>query len=470
MSKQNKLVEFYKKLLEMLDLAIDEKGQIFVKGSQLTPLTINKVPVFLPTQENIRTAVTTENNKIKVVKVLFNPINEDPIKGTSSSLTRLKEIIELKLLGVFYQIGESLLYLMSDTDRDVTTDIKLISFAALLGRYKSPGMKTPVDEKTIDNWVKLYAKILQDNYQTHAYDKIFIKNGGKIGDVKYNKISILSFPFLEELIKINPNKDKFLGMKIRKKDQHDFTSIYEFVYGESVEKLDEGFQFGSMNNVAPTFITLMEIYEFFFNKVKPIITSILKQDPEDDVVEKLTLHPLPIPTNNLADFIEDIKNVVTTIPREDELTKGQQVNRITASRTLNINNRTTTNNTQTENSGGDFWSRMREKMGLPPRTNTSQPVSVGYEYPETPRPVGYVGQPNYGIGGARGVPVNAGYNNGYGTPVQTSPIRTPRVRMGSPRPVATNTAGNSGFVRVGSRAPITNNTPVTGGYRPRGFR
>ena len=461
-NKQDKLIKFYKELLEMLDMVVDENGQVFVKGSQLTPLTINKVPVFLPTQENIRTAVDVSNGTIKVSKVLFNPINEDPIKGTSSSLSRLREIIELKMLGVFYQLGESLFYLISDTKRDVTTDVKLVTFAALLGRYKSPGMKSQVDEKTIENWVKLYEVILKEYKQAFIYNKLMIKNGGKVNDVKYNKITILSFPFLEELTNINPNKEKFMGVKIRKKDKHDFLSLYEFVYEESVEKLDEGFMFGSINEIAPAFISLMEAYDFFYKKVKPIITSIIKHDPEEDVIEKLTIKPLPVDIANLSDFVEEVASTVRTIPREDELTKKSTVNKITPPNTTQTITKQPVNQpTQQSNNGGDFWSRMREKFGL---DNRPKPVGINGNVYNNPTPVTNtysrpVGVSNTGMG--YGKPVAS---TGFGGRVNTVSNFGSRVRM--PRPVSTGS--NPGFVKVGSRTPVT--TTRTRTYVPRGFR
>ena len=469
MSKQDKLLKFYKELLEMLDMFVDENGQIFVKGSQLTPLTINKVPVFLPTQENIRTAVEVDDKGIKIKKVLFNPIYEDPIKGTSSSLNRLREIIELKMLGVFYQVGESLFHLISDTEKDVTTDVKLITFAALLGRYKSPGMKSQVDEKTLENWVKLYEVILKEYTQAFIYNKLMIKNGGKIKDVKYNKITILSFPFLEELLEINPNKEKFMGVRIRKKDQHDYISLYEFIYEEDAKKLDEGFMFGSINEISPAFISLMEAYDFFYKKIKPVIASILKHDPEEDVVEKLTIKPLPIDVANLADFIEEVASTVRTIPREDELTNKSTVNKITRPNTTQTTTKQPVNQqaqTTQQSNSGDFWSRMREKFGI---SNNPKPVGVNTNTYHNPTPVGNAYIRPVGVGN-----VGVGYNRGFGRPsvtsgfgdrVNTTPISRTTPRITRPTPLVTS---NSGFVKVGSRAPVTSTT--SRGYVPRGFR
>ena len=352
----NDLVRFYKELLEALDLKISRDGKIFITtGDKERPLTINGLPVVLPTDENTRTAVEIVNGVPTPVKVIFNPLDEDAIKGENESLKKLRQIIELKFNGIFYQIGESLFNILYNTDKEIN-NMEIARFATLLNRHKAPGLKHPIDEKLITNWIKLYKEILTSHYDTHAYIKIFTKRGGKINNIKYNRINTIGFPFAENLYELKPNKEKFLDMKLRTKDKHAYLSLFEYIFKVDIEQILDGFKFGSLNKIAPGFHALMLVYNFVYEHMSSVVNALLDLDLEDREVEYLSLKPLPIDVSNMGDFIDTLSAVIKRVPKEDNLVQTTSVQNNPNPVTNNTSNITRPNKSNSP------WEKLKEKV------------------------------------------------------------------------------------------------------------
>ena len=442
-AKLSELNNFYKQLLEALDLKVDREGRIFIKGEKERPLTIKGLPVALPTEENIKNAVKVIDGVPTPVLVLFNPLDEDAIKGENESLKKLRQIIELKLNGVIYQLGETLFNIINDTEKEVS-NIEIARFATLLNRHKAPGLKSPIDEKTITNWIKLYKNILTEHYETHSYVKIFSKRGGKINNIKYNRINILAFPFVENLEPIKPNKEKFLDLKLRSKDKHAYLSLFEYLFNTDVETLKEGFKFGSLNKIAPGFHALMLLYNFVYEKLSPIINTLFEIGLEDREAEFLSLKPLPIDVNNLGDFIDNIAIAITKVPKENELTTAAQQPAIQQNPLGN--NTTTMTQEPTSNSP---WAKLKSKVGTSNIQRAPLPGGMGYgPSPMVSRPMGPTPITNRQIPRPVGNPM---VNNTIGPrPIGTNPMARP---MG-PRPINQGIPGQQQPVSSGYQNPF----------------
>jgi hypothetical protein len=71
--------EFYKDILEVLGLEVDSQGRIFIKsGKTRLPITIEGLPLVLPTAENIKNVIDTSGDKPELKFMLFNPAKENP--------------------------------------------------------------------------------------------------------------------------------------------------------------------------------------------------------------------------------------------------------------------------------------------------------------------------------------------------------------------------------------------------------
>jgi len=312
------LIKFYKDILEMLDLEITDEGLININiGGDVVPLHIGNLPAYLPTDDNIRNMVDVSSGSPKPNKVLFNPLQEDVIKGTNESFLTIKKVMELKLVSVAYQIGESLLGIIAN--KSEINDMSLIKFINMLNGYKAPGMKQVIDGNTVKLWVDLYSEILSN--LDYKYIKFYIKKGGKIDNVKYNRVGTITYPLYEKVTDFNIKTEKLLGYKLRNKDKFAIETLLKFMFG-SMDIKDN--QFGSFNKISPSMHTLFMLYDHTYKSLEPIINALIDHGVEDDVAKKLTIRPLPIRIEAIGDFIDNLENKIKSIPIEGEVVRRQQ--------------------------------------------------------------------------------------------------------------------------------------------------
>jgi len=438
----SELVKFYKSLLEMLGLVVDKNGQVFIKMSESNyPVSVDGLNLYLPTDDNIKTSMEIVDGEPKVVKALFNPFDESGIKGANKTFAKLKQIIELKLTGVFYQLGETLLSLIVN-ENDSSSNIGIIKFVSTVNKYKSSSKTIKIDEKSIKNWVSLYEHITSNGMRP-KYIETLIKRGNKggtIDNIKYNRIGVITFPFLEQLKPIKANKEKFLDVKLRSGDVTVFTALFEFIFGDS-DKLIDGLSFGSLNKLAPSSHVLLIMYNTIYEKLNTFLEALRDSEIDDETKEHLELKKLPIDISNLGDFIDSMEQEIKRIPKENELVSNTTVN---SAPTTNVV-RATTNATK----GGSFWDKVTEQsnpavaaaMTAPQPTVTpyGNTVTTGTYMtpPEQMNNAPMVGQPATIVGTqmattvANAMPMNSGMaiipNSGsIAQMVQSDPWETPQ--------------------------------------------
>lgn len=352
----SELIKFYKSLLEMLGLIVDNNGQVFIKMSESNyPVSVDGLNLYLPTDDNIKTSIEIVDGSPKVVKSLFNPFDESGIKGANKTFAKLKQIIELKLSGVFYQLGETLLSLIVN-ENDSSNNIGVIKFVSVVNKYKNSAKTIKIDEKSISNWANLYEHITSNGMKP-KYIETLVKRGtkgGTIDNVKYNRIGVITFPFLEELKPIKANKEKFLNVKLRSGDVVVYTALFEFLFGDS-EKLIDGLSFGSLNKLAPSSHVLLIMYNKVYEKLNTFLEALRDSEIDDDTKEHLLLNKLPIDISNLGDFIDSMEQEIKRIPKDNELTSNTVVNN-----TINVNGNATTSNT-IASKAGNFWDKVAEQ-------------------------------------------------------------------------------------------------------------
>jgi len=357
--KDTVLTKFYRGLCEMIDLVVDDNGQLFVPiADGKTPLLINKLPAFLPTDDNIATLTDVNGN---AVKSLFNPLLESTVKGGNASFNKLRTSMEVKLLGVIHYLCEALLVKLASTDTEVN-DLSLMKLSSLVSRYKSTA-KTLIDQKTVENWSHIYENIV-NKYISKKHITLVVSKGGKLNDVKYNRIGVITFPIGEELFTLPSKETTVLDVKLRNKDVHTFKSLFEFIVGD-ITNIVDGIQIGSLNRIAPSTHVLLTMYDRIYSKLENIIASVLTSDIEDDIKELIRLKPLPYNIVDLTGIINDMEQEIKRTP--SELTGSIPVS----------NTPVTTARAKADT--GSFWDRMESKSrepALPPvRSYDRQPAS-----------------------------------------------------------------------------------------------
>jgi len=310
--KDLSVVKFYKDILGLLDLEVKDNGQLFtLVNNKETLLMIGGLPAFLPTDENIKTMYNINNGTCEKIKELFNPLNENVSSATNPTFMKFRNILEYKLSNIFFYIGETLLLItMSKEEID---DLNIVKFTSLLSRYKGGASKL-IDNKTLELWSKVYENII-NKHNNKKYINTLVRKGGLIDNIRYNRVGVITFPLGEDIVKLNNKERILLDVNLRNKDVEVFKTIYEYLIGEE-NIISEGFMLGSLNKNSPSIHTLLLMYDKLYNKINPIIQSILNIGVDEDMAKMLSFPKLPYDVANLSDIIDSYETDIIKIPND----------------------------------------------------------------------------------------------------------------------------------------------------------
>jgi len=315
--KNKNLIEFYKATLASLGLSVtdDNYVKIDVGNGKLVTLTTSGKPLVLPTKEHIDSAVDMDEDSGKLVttKILYNPLNEDVIKGDSTALKKTKDIVETRLAHSFAGVCELLLTLASNKKLQTKTTMEINKFLSSLSAAQNPGIKQIVDDKTIDLWGKIYAKTLDHTTKTKLL-KLYLKKSGKYDGTKFNRLAVLTLPLLEEIQ--SADKDTgVLDIKLRNKDIKVFELLYTYIFKDIDEH--NTLNIGSNDPESPGFISLFKIYLTIGNRLNSISKSLKGVNAElyDSVHLNLKV------TLNELDQLNNYARELAVIPSELELNR-----------------------------------------------------------------------------------------------------------------------------------------------------
>lgn len=315
--KNQSLIDFYKSTIASLGLETTDDGyiKIDVGSGKLVTLTTNGKPLVLPTKDHIDTAVDVDDDTGKLVttKILYNPLNEDVIKGDSTALKKTKDIVETRLSHSFAGVCELLLTLASNKKLQTKTPMEINKFLASLSVANNPGIKQIVDDKTITLWGQLYAKTLDPTVKTKLL-KLYLKKSGTYAGTKYNRLSVLTLPLLD-IIQEADRDSGVLDIKLRNKDIKVFELLYTYIFKDVDEH--KTLSIGSNDPESPGFIALFKTYLTIGNRLNNISKSLKEINPElYDSVHlnlKVTLKEL--------DMLNDYARELAVIPSELELNR-----------------------------------------------------------------------------------------------------------------------------------------------------
>ena len=197
MADENRLIKFYRKIINMLGLIVDDDGFIKVPTSNgKSRLLMHKgLPFVLPIHKHIGTLTETdENGNSKKVKVLFNPLAEDALSGTNPSLDRMKSIIDKRLNYGYIVAIQLILALAESKNLQKDADMELTAMIANLSFIKNKNITKVVDETSIKNFEKLSTEILNHTH-TKGITHLYVKNGGSVNGTKYKRVGITYLRF-----------------------------------------------------------------------------------------------------------------------------------------------------------------------------------------------------------------------------------------------------------------------------------
>ena len=309
------LDEFYKLAIASVGYSLDEDNFLVKKTSNGTTREhYNKKQIML---YNSSTRLTSSDDII-----IFNPLEEDSIKGINPSMVKYKALLEKQLSVSFNNTAELLAMLASDLELQKKASLELNRFISDLNKLRQPNMKEIVDEK----FVKLLRNINDTSYTKSINNgSMYIKTekGKVIDGEKFNKIGMLSLPIYEDL-KENPKDIYDIEIK-RNKDANIYYSIVEFIVGKNEDnELDiDKYTVGSNSMHSPTFVIIYKLYFKLAKRLNSLLKSLTFID-EDKV--KSSLITLALTIEDLAE-IDNLVGELKMIPNLSNQRQTSSVSR-----------------------------------------------------------------------------------------------------------------------------------------------
>lgn len=267
-SKTERVLTFYRGLLNSLDLVVDEDGRI----AFAPPGAVDKKgnPVFqdalvdgkrwcLPTQDILDQAKWEEN-------IAFHPFSENFANEESETLTKLKAAINLKLGTT---VGKLMVYLTefaADAERHGKVSAKASKFLRLV-----PNLKAISSERIEEIFER------STLHADRRFVNVYMKKGGSLDGMTYGYAAMVTFPFRKELDGAEP---KVFGVTISKKDQASFKTLFDFILPGNDEL--STYSAGSSSNTAPRLEALLKAYVKLANVLNELVTVHKKVLPTYD--------------------------------------------------------------------------------------------------------------------------------------------------------------------------------------------
>jgi hypothetical protein len=305
-----KLIESYKTLLCSVGLDTDEDDYVVLKGDKSTKVEHDDgIPFVLPTKDHISTLTVLKAGEAVKVKHLFNPYNESAL-SLQPAFLKLKQVIEVRLSFMFITCGQMLLRIANDKELQVDPDMNTTIFLSGLQKAYNQGMKQIVDEKTIENWVKVMTNAVKSKVKIVD---IHTKTGSKTiyAGVKYARLTTAMFPVFEKFKTLEKDDIIFDVKMTRNKDISVFKMLADFFVAAYTS--NEGVvSVGSNDEHAPALLSLWGLYEQLTERPLSVFEFGKNIDPKayDEFFQKIT------EVNDLSEFIRDNQSEIALIPPE----------------------------------------------------------------------------------------------------------------------------------------------------------
>lgn len=274
-----KMLDFYESLCRAAGLTVTSDGCVSIKTSkEPKPLTLKGKRLVLPTKEHLA-------NPDREHRIIFHPLTENVMRGESEVFERFRMAINGRLNVVIGTIMQVLLQVgTSHADQQKLTPEQ----SEFLLKVKN------ADEKTLNALTKIVDSVTGAQ-ANKLYVTTFIKRGGQVGDKRFSRVGVASFPFYNELKK---GESEVHGVKLRVKDREALIGLLDYILPD--QDVVGAYNQGSNSNIAPTLEALMRT-------VRGIAA------PLNDIIDRFSGI---LPDNLLidADWVETLDNLDALLP------------------------------------------------------------------------------------------------------------------------------------------------------------
>lgn len=237
---RDKIIDYYKILLELGWMVADEDGNVSVKlGDQLMPATINGKRVVLPTRDQMKN--TNWDHRVG-----FHPLRESFNLGISDMVASLRDQFVQRLNTAIAYLMKEFIAIAYDQDnqKNLTTEQAQVLNAL-----------AKCDHTLVKDFEALQKNTKSRN-NADMFINIFIRRGAVIKGVTYGRGGLVKFPIYEALLK--PEKEPINGVKLSNKNREMLIKLYEFIF-PTLKADAEFFNVGINSRSAPFIESLVRV-------------------------------------------------------------------------------------------------------------------------------------------------------------------------------------------------------------------
>lgn len=235
-----KLKDFYIRVLKAADMTVDEKGFITIYEGELAQKAMvadeegNDRQLALPTDEILKNHFETT--------IRFHPLSEDFTKGPSTVVEYYKQALTENLT---INLSAAILQLLIMTASDkIHPKLNPVQSELLKVAQKSK-------KSIIDKFKDIYRRIKDDDKDLQMV-RVFLKRNERVNGTAYKWVGIVSFPFYETLKK---KPEKIKNVTLTKEAHEAFINIFEYLFANL--HIPGTFNFGSNSTLAPKFEAIL---------------------------------------------------------------------------------------------------------------------------------------------------------------------------------------------------------------------
>ena len=322
MAKESKLIQFYRDVLDMAGLAVDNEDMVKTNLSEEPMPAIIKVNgdskrLILPTDKRLK---STDWNSC----IAFHPLNENPFLKQDESK-----------VGEF--IRRAIIYRVNIVAHCLMDNILELSIAPALHKKLNPAqlqlmtLTKDADQKTYDNYVKITEKLGVTNTRDN-FASLYSKKQGVIDGVKYARVGVWSFPLYQALVK---STGDVFGVKVRKKDLETYKALMEFIIPNIANEAE--YMVGSNNQMSPYSESLLRSTAKVVLQLNRVTDLLFKgktfapADQAEGLHQYLTFNTNWIDiTNDISQLEKDVRMIPIQDNQVDTVPQPTQTNNIQA--------------------------------------------------------------------------------------------------------------------------------------------
>jgi hypothetical protein len=302
---RDKIIDYYKILLDLGWMVADEDGNVSVKlGDQLMPATINGMRVVLPTRAQMK-------NQDWKTRVGFHPLREAFNLGISDMVATLRDQFVQRLNASIAYLMKELIAIAYDQDNQKNLSTEQSQVLNALSKCDASLVK---DFESIQ-------KSTKSRNNADMFINIFIKRGGVVKGVTYGRAGIVTFPIYESLKK--PEKEPINGVKLTNKNREMLIKLYEFVFPTLLAD-PEFFNVGINSRSAPFIESLVRAV---LNVVDALVETAQPYMGIVDLPEILTFPEELGIWKEIFDSKDMVEKLARTIPALNSNEAGEEMDR-----------------------------------------------------------------------------------------------------------------------------------------------